>query len=268
MCQVFNLGAALALRAYLRERRAGVRLPDGSVLSSPENIVIVQGLSPTPEEGSQMAFIYGCAQRGIGYKEPSITSANHVWIELRPDAASAPTWSVDFACHQFGLGSPVDSSKWLATVSAGASTSYLGACTSKDAEPSAQLIHPKANAMRPWALVEPVEYVASARVLKASEWRADSSMMATLEQACQQGCGLDVCMQCRGKVFGGSGGKVPRKAKRNEFDPITEILRAPGLWAKTPDVDLERANGKPGAAHMCRRMARSLLTGLRVGIPS
>ena len=276
MCQVFNMAAALALRAFLSERRGALRLPSGERVGF-EGVHIVQGRPPPPSHGVHMGFVYTCAERGIGLSGARLMGASHLWIELQAEcgATACTALSVDFSCHQFGLGDSVDSVGWQpprAQPSDGPADRH--------AAPS-QVQAPHGGSMRAWAQVEQ----AGEGVLPQAQWRADSTAMAQMDEAGARGCGLESCCHCAGRVFGGHG--HPRRARKGELDPLSELLHGADweAWcdggkvgcgatvspsaAAAPAAHNE-GRSKPsaqGQAHPCRTLMVALLATLRETFP-
>jgi len=237
MCQVFNMAACLALRAYLHERRAALRLPGrlGGGRVRCDGLRIVQGAPPPPAEGVDLAFVYRCAERGIGLKGARLMGASHLWMELVPEAAAScaarAVVSVDFAAQQFGLGRSLGGRR--------------------------------EGALRAWVLTEAADEEAG--VLQPAQWRADADLMARLDRQGARGCGLERCAQCAGRVFGPAGS--PRRAHEGERDPLSELLptlkchgRDAPLSEEAPPSDRDRYRS---TTHACRPLRAALLGALR-----
>ena len=245
MCQLFNVGAALALRAWMRERHAVIRLPGGGLVR-PEGVRLIQSRTPPPSTGLSIGFIFQCASRGIGYTKPRLMGATHTWILMLADPSKAESVkeplevSVDFAAAQFGLGSPLDSSRWVQRV-----------------PPDGKHCRQPSASTRAWVAVEPcpsVRTVENSRGLKLPppQWTASAMQMSSLDSAGARGCGLHGCSQCRGCVIDGGG-----------QDPISAILSVPSLVSGIPGLT-ESADSK-GKAHGCRIWRQQLLQALREG---
>ena len=262
MCQAFNIGAALALRTFLRERNAVLRMNDGRTIP-PDRITIVQAKSPSPLHGVHIGFIYTCAERGIGFDKPKMMAGSHMWIQLDEE------YNLDFACQQFGLGEVVDappSSSTKPEQQKSGSTRPSKPKHTKRFEPAAQLRTRTDGSMRPWALLEQVGSDKS--VLRPPAWRADAATMSSLEREGERGCGLSGCGACGARVFGTA--EAPRGPREGEGDPISLLVHAPELWeegwntkARGPDAK----RGTDGQSHACRRWRACLLASLRERFP-
>ena len=222
MCQAFNIGAALALRTFLRERNAVLRMNDGRTIP-PDRITIVQAKSPSPLHGVHIGFIYTCAERGIGFDKPKMMAGSHMWIQLDEE------YNLDFMCQQFGLGEVVDAPPSSSTKPEQQKSGSTRGSKPKHTtrfEPAAQLRTRTDGSMRPWALLEQVGSDKS--VLRPPAWRADAATMSSLEREGERGCGLSGCGACGARVFGTA--EAPRGPREGEGDPISLLVHAPELW--------------------------------------
>lgn len=261
MCQAFNIGAALALRTFLRERGAYLRLPTGERVGA-DGIIIVQGSSPPPANGVAVGFIYPCfADRGIGFGRAKLMASSHLWIELRPlGKALGDGTFLDFACHQFGLGQVVaGSAKWYAR--ANQADRADRAQSQARSEPGARLVEPSGTGVaRPWALVEPC--AAEGGMLQPPKWRASAQTMAALDRESARGCGLSICTCCAGKVFGDAA--AARLSRKGEEDPISKLIHANELRGSFQgQIEREVNPGPDGASHQCRPWRTHLIDALR-----
>ena len=207
LCAVLNIAAALALREFLRQRGARLRLPSGACVGA-EAIRLVQGAPPPPRRGLSLGFHYTCAARNIGYPEPRLMGSSHLWIEVGGaeaeesphrgggggggEAAAAAAVYVDFASSQFGLGDPVDIRAWMREPPSQQQQQPQQQPHQTRARPARHVYAPAASgAMRAWALVETAG--AASGVLRPPDWRADAPTMAALDAAAATSCGVEGC---------------------------------------------------------------------------